>query len=147
MDEREKVRQFHEVTGQPVRLRPEMPDEATRVLRCRLLLEETLEFIKACGCTAWLGGTYRLAMVNVEIDSTHAPDLAAMAQENTDVRYVSYGNDLVMGVDGRVFAEVARANLDKAPGGVCTKRPDGKLAKPEGWKPPDVARVLEKWEP
>ena len=141
MNEHEKVKEFHRVCGIETPDRPTMPDEATRILRCRLLLDETLEFIRASGCS--VVGSGHLG----DVLTTHAPDLAAMAQENADVRYIAHGNDLAMGVDGRVFDAVHAANLAKAPNGVVTRRTDGKVVKPDGWTPPDVARVLKEWEP
>lgn len=146
MSENEKVKEFHRVMGIPTHERPTMPDEATRVLRCRLLLEETLEFIHASGCSLWFAGTYRVEARALAIDVNGTPNLAAMAQENADVRYIAHGNDLAMGVDGRVFNEVHAANLAKASNGVVTRRADGKVVKPEGWSPPDVARVIEDWD-
>lgn len=144
MSEREKVKDFHRVMGIPTQDRPTMPDEATRLLRCRLLLEETLEFIEASGCNVRFLGSHRSHGFHIII--THAPDLAAMVQENADVRYIAHGNDLALGVDGRVFDAVHVANLAKASNGVVQKDERGKVIKPDGWKPPDVARVLEEWE-
>lgn len=142
MSEHEKVKQFHRVMGVPVAAKPTMPDEATRLLRCRLLLEETLEFIKASGCVVFgltsHYGVYHLAGAT--------PDLAAMAQENEDVVYIAMGNRCAIGTDVRVFDEVHRANMAKAgPDGV-RKNAIGKVEKPDGWKPPDVARVLAEWD-
>jgi len=42
----------------------------------------------------------------------------------------------------RLWNEVHRANMDKAGG---PKRADGKVLKPEGWKPPDIHGILEQW--
>ena len=55
MTEREMVESFHRAMGLPVRDRPEMPSEAERLLRCRLLLEETMEFIGASGFDVHIG--------------------------------------------------------------------------------------------
>ena len=144
MSEHEKVKEFHRVMGISTHERPTMPDEAMRLLRCRLLLEETLEYIRASGCGVLTsGGNLERDEAYVFIDHDIAPNLAAMAQENADVRYIAHGNDLAMGVDGRPFDEVHRANMEKAPNGVVLKDERGKFRKPEGWKPPDVARVLK----
>ena len=54
---------------------------------------------------------------------------------------------MTWGVDlDEIFAEVHRANLAKAGGPV---RIDGKILKPEGWKPPRVRELLIKqgWQP
>jgi predicted HAD superfamily Cof-like phosphohydrolase len=133
--------------GIPAKTRPEMPDEATRLLRCRLMLEETLEYIRASGFSADVAWARFISMDVVSLKATHAPDLAAMAAENADVRYIAHGNDLAMGVDVRVFAAVHEANMRKAPGGIVVRRQDGKVVKPEGWQPADVARLLREWEP
>lgn len=43
-----------------------------------------------------------------------------------------------------VFCEVHLANMRKlGPDGLPIKREDGKVMKPEGWKPPDIQRVLD----
>lgn len=44
------------------------------------------------------------------------------------------------------FKEVQRSNMDKAPGGIVRRREDGKVLKPEGWKPPNLWDILYKWE-
>jgi predicted HAD superfamily Cof-like phosphohydrolase len=38
-------------------------------------------------------------------------------------------------------AEVVRSNLDKVRGDI-RRRPDGKILKPEGWTPPDIAGAI-----
>jgi predicted HAD superfamily Cof-like phosphohydrolase len=51
-----------------------------------------------------------------------------------------YGAAIESGVDlGPFFDEVHFANMRKTNGGV---RGDGKILKPEGWRPPDHARVF-----
>lgn len=63
-----------------------------------------------------------------------------------DVIYVAVGAALEFGIPlDRVWAEVHRSNMakvDPATGKVI-KRADGKVLKPEGWTPPDVAGVLK----
>lgn len=141
MTEREMVEEFHRLVGAPVRERPEMPSEAERLLRCRLLLEETMEFIRASGCDVLshpaLGWT---------IIVTHAPDLAAMAHECADVRYIAHGTDLTMGVDGgAVFELVNSANMRKiGPDGRVIRNEHGKILKPEQWGPADIASELRR---
>ena len=41
---------------QEVKWAPELPDAATRLLRARLVFEEALEFVRACGCTVAITG-------------------------------------------------------------------------------------------
>lgn len=150
MSEHEKVKQFHEAMGVPVASKPTMPDEAARLLRCRLLLEETLEFCEASG--------FMVSMHNCRISSENvrkqivtftpcfAISLERMAQENEDVVYIAMGNRGAMGTDVRVFDEVHRANMAKVGPDGARKDERGKVLKPDGWKPPDVARVLREME-
>lgn len=71
-------------------------------------------------------------------------DLAAIAHELADVVYIAYGTAHTLGLPlDAVIAAVHRANMAKVgPDGVMHFRHDGKLMKPPGWKPADVAAVL-----
>lgn len=119
----EMVREFHRAAGAHV------SDEATlhvprgvRDLRLRLISEELDEFRAA-----------------LESD-----DLIGAADAIVDLLYVVYGAAVTFGIPiEEVFAEVHRANLAKLawPGGRA-ERDDGKVVKPEAWKPPDVEGVL-----
>ncbi len=47
-----------------------------------------------------------------------------------------------------VWSEIARTNMAKFPDGVVLRRPeDDKILKPPGWKPPDIARILNEAQP
>lgn len=77
------------------------------------------------------------------IEAIDARDRMGIARELADVVYVAYGTADTLGIDlDAVFAEIHAANLRKfnPPGPLFD--PDGKLLKPPGWTPPDVARVL-----
>jgi predicted HAD superfamily Cof-like phosphohydrolase len=64
-----------------------------------------------------------------------------------DILVVTVGAIHSMGADGEgAWIEVMRSNfakIDPASGKVL-KRADGKVLKPEGWKPPELARYLNK---
>jgi len=64
-----------------------------------------------------------------------------------DILVVTIGAIHSMGADGEgAWIEVMRSNfakIDPASGKVL-KREDGKVLKPEGWKPPELARYLNK---
>lgn len=67
--------------------------------------------------------------------------LAPAIHELCDVLVVTYGAAVEFGVDiERPFTEVMGANFAKVGGPV---REDGKVLKPDGWKPADVASVLQ----
>jgi predicted HAD superfamily Cof-like phosphohydrolase len=71
-------------------------------------------------------------------------DDAAIVHELADVVYIAYGTAHTRGYPlDAVIAAVHRANMAKVgPGGSLRFRADGKLLKPLGWKPADVAAVL-----
>ena len=71
-------------------------------------------------------------------------DDAAIAHELADVVYIAYGTAHTMGLPlDAVIAAVHRANMAKVgPDGALRFRQDGKLLKPAGWRPADVAAVL-----
>lgn len=78
------------------------------------------------------------------LDALAGGDRMAIAQELADVVYVAYGtaHDLGIPLDA-VIAEIHAANmrkLDRDLGAIT--RADGKISKPPGWQPPDVAAVL-----
>jgi predicted HAD superfamily Cof-like phosphohydrolase len=142
-DYRGAVKQFHEAMGVECPPKPAVADEATRVLRCRLLLEEVLEFISAAGCVIVHMGDGRMGIEGMPTAGT--PNLAAMAHELADIHYVTFGADLAFGFPSdKVMAEVHAANMRKlGPDGKVLRRADGKVTKPDGWRPADVAKVLE----
>ena len=91
-------------------------------LRCDLILEEAHEFVEACKDPNWV------EMIDALID----------------LLYVTFGALDAMGVDATLFwDEVHRSNMLKlGPDGQPIRRADGKITKPEGWQPPDIAKVL-----
>jgi len=112
------VRAFHEAFGVAAADRPTVPTEAVRALRARLLREELDETLEAL----------------------EGDDLARIASELSDLIYVAYGTAVSLGIDIRpVFEAVHAANMRKQGGGT---RADGKVLKPPGWQPADVAAIL-----
>jgi HAD superfamily hydrolase (TIGR01509 family) len=128
-----RLRQFHTaVDGSPPPARPIRPDADLLVLRQQLIKEEYEEV------TAVYQQLLAAAQNGAQINP--AKDLAPLAHELADLLYVVYGALETCGLDAdAVFAEVHRANMSKAGG---PRRADGKLLKPPGWRPADVAAVL-----
>jgi predicted HAD superfamily Cof-like phosphohydrolase len=117
MSEQHDVYDFHVAMGVPAPSEPAPLPMRRAALRLQLLTEEGLE---ACNAVA-------------------SGDVLATIRELCDVLYVVYGTAVEMGVDlAPFFAEVHASNMRKAGGPV---RADGKITKPEGWTPPDLARV------
>lgn len=68
-------------------------------------------------------------------------DRAKLARELADVLYVAYGTAHVFGIDlDAALAEIHRAAMDKMRAGL--RRADGKILKPPGFVPPDMAGAL-----
>jgi predicted HAD superfamily Cof-like phosphohydrolase len=145
---REQVAEFHRVFGQEIRETPGIPDEATVRLRGRLVIEEAFEFVDAL-LEAKVDKDYLLHLrhrvYQVLRNAPVRPDLVAVADALADIDYVSEGSRLAFGFDGeRIADEVQASNMAKAPGGVVEKTPEGKIVKPPGWSPPNVAAELRR---
>lgn len=111
--------EFHEKFNQPFG----SGDVRDFALRQKLNLEEALELDEAFNTL----------------------DIVKIAAELADVLYVAYGTAHSLGIPIlEVLAEVHRANMDKFGSGEAKYRDDGKLLKPNGWKPADVASVLRR---
>lgn len=110
------VREFHKAVGSKDAYSPQL---RAKQLRLNLIREEYIELVTA--------------LANNDIVET--------ADALADLAYVVYGAALTFGIDlDEVLEEVHRTNMAKAGG---PRRDDGKIMKPEGWTPPDIASVLE----
>jgi predicted HAD superfamily Cof-like phosphohydrolase len=117
------VRDFHIAFSQPVGDAPHLPDENERHLRKILLQEEVDEYLSA------------------ELEN----DLVEVADALADIIYIACGTAVSYGIPlDKVFEEVHRSNMAKLVDGKPLKREDGKVIKPVGWTPPDIAGVLKK---
>lgn len=126
----QRLVEFHRAVNGAVPATPTCPDTATLRLRETLLREEFEESMAA------LAAVMRAQAAGTE------PELGDLAQELTDLLYVTYGTLVDLGIDAdAVFAEVHRANMSKLSG---PRREDGKQLKPEGWQPADVGGLVAK---
>jgi predicted HAD superfamily Cof-like phosphohydrolase len=99
------------------------PNSTTKILRSDLLWEEFEEFLSA----------------------SRKGDLVEVADALGDMMVIIAGTAVSYGIDlPAVLAEIQRSNMAKIDPetGKLKKRDDGKVLKPEGWKPPEVARVM-----
>ncbi len=130
------VKQFMQKFGQKCPDKPTMPDLANRKLRCKLILEETLEFVRACG----LAVTHRdsdgqeTAIDELLIDGPFSdcepPNLPAYADATADLRVVVIGSDIAAGIQSTpIDAIVSQSNLSKlwSPDEVESISPDSGL--------------------
>lgn len=81
-------------------------------------------------------------------DAESASDPVETLDGLLDIIVIAWGTALKYygeGVAKAGAAEVVRSNLSKVDGslGPIVRREDGKILKPQGWTPPDIAGVLE----
>ena len=118
-DAQKMVKEFHEQFDIHVAASPSEPDEATQVLRNRLIEEEFEEFREAM----------------------KTKGLSEMAKELADLLYVVYGTAVSLGIDMEpVFEEVHRSNMSKVGG---YKREDGKWIKPSTYSPACILPIIQ----
>jgi predicted HAD superfamily Cof-like phosphohydrolase len=111
--------EFHKVVMQENLLTyPNIPNDKMKILEKKLILEEVMETVEA-------------------IDSC---DLVELADGIVDSIVVLLGCAVTYGIDIRpIWDEIHKTNMAKKDGEI---RADGKKLKPIGWKPPEVARLL-----
>jgi len=111
------VEEFHRKFGLTVGETKRMRDAQ---LRCQLIREEADET-----CDALLDGS-----MTDTVDGL------------CDLIYVCLGTAVAFGIDLDEFWDAVHASNMAKEGGAT--RADGKLLKPEGWQPPDIAGILER---
>lgn len=118
--------EFHKVFSLPIGKRPQLPKREIRALRQKLDYEEFNELMAA------------------EI----ANDLVEIADAIADLIYVLVGHAVSYGIPlDEVWREVHQSNMSKAPGGIVHRRADGKILKPDNWRPPQIATILDCYAP
>ncbi len=123
-----------------------IPDDATRILRAKLILEEALETVTALGVTATVLNEDRKLKRESELsfEITDEADLEEIVDGCADISVVTMGTLIAFGVDDEpVLEEVDKANLRKFSEG-SYRREDGKWMKPPGWTKPDILGVVDR---
>lgn len=119
----QQVKEFHLGFGHPVAEIPTMIDMELAEKRANWMQEEIREFLYAIQ----------------ELDIVEAYDAIL------DILYFAVGTAVVMGLDIEPgFDEVQRSNMAKLgpDGKPILRASDGKIQKPEGWVPPQLAAVV-----
>jgi len=115
------VKEFQSAVGQNVGIRPEFPEPSERMLRMKLLQEEVEEYVQ--------GETNN--------------DIENISKELADIIYIVCGTAVSYGIPlDKVFDAVHESNMAKLVDGKPIRREDGEILKPEGWKPPDIKKIL-----
>jgi predicted HAD superfamily Cof-like phosphohydrolase len=142
---RGQVTEFHIDNGHPVIMgRPAVPSDDRVRLRLRLIAEEFLELLEACGVDIdplWDAVSDQIHGSVVDVD------LPALADAMADLDYVVEGTRLECGIDGAPIAAAVHASNMQKRGGPIDEH--GKQGKPFGWQPPDIAAELRRqgWKP
>lgn len=124
----DRLKEFHTAISGSIPTSPVLPDPETVALRETLITEEYKEVLEA------------FAQLKSAQSNGISSDITQLMHELADLLYVTYGTFADFGVDAdAVFAEVHRANMAKLAG---PRRADGKLLKPPGWQPADVAGII-----
>ena len=103
--------------------KPDLGPEEMIELRIKLLKEEVEEYAEAA----------------------RAGDLVEVLDALADIGYILAGtiiNHDMQNIYDDAFNEVHRSNMAKLVNGKVIRRKDGKVLKPEGWQPPQLAQFL-----
>lgn len=144
---------FMKLAGQEIPTTIQVPDEKTRILRAKLIMEEALETVRALGVN--IVSTSGL-IVNIDEmksgkftfikDDFHDPDLKEIVDGCLDIRVVTTGTLIACGVpDIEDLQEIVDVNnitkFRKDKDGY--KREDGKWVKPSDHPAPKVDELLK----
>jgi predicted HAD superfamily Cof-like phosphohydrolase len=142
---RDQLFEFHEAFGHHIGgAAPAVPPEEVVRLRARLIIEEACEALEAMFFAPSATAIPRLKedLKSICCRATVQVNLPALADALGDTDYVVEGTRVSFGIDGLPVAEaIHAANMAKLGGG---KDAQGKSVKPDGWKAPDIARVLRR---
>ena len=110
-----EVKSFHEKFKAAINEKPTIPSDETLRLRCKLLLEEVIEFCQAAGfgfsINAW---DLNKIHFSVKPYPDKKADLIEMADALADIQYVTDGAGLALGIDLEpISIEVHRSNMSK----------------------------------
>jgi predicted HAD superfamily Cof-like phosphohydrolase len=144
------VRQVHAAAGIQFPTTPSVQSPEDLTLSARLVVEETWEVLEALYQGRIPGRDIRqavdLILQTLKDYPPDPPDLAHLAKEIIDGIVVLVRMGAALGLPMQAcWDEVHRSNMAKFPNGVATFREDGKIQKPEGWQPPDMQAVLDRW--
>lgn len=150
-----RVDQFMKLAKQELPKTPCIPGVEVRRLRAKLIMEEALETIHALGFTVeldWLhdspGGQRSHVWQEIRnqdvgfVESGNGPDLIEIADGCADLSVVTTGTLSACGISDLPLLAIVNDNNMAKFGEGHSIREDGKLVKPPGHKPPDIASVL-----
>ena len=94
---------------------------------------------------------FRIKLLREEVEeyaeAARAGDMVEILDALADIGYILAGTIINHGMQhiyDDAFNEVHRSNMAKLVDGKVLRREDGKVMKPEGWTPPQLAQFLNK---
>lgn len=138
------VAEFMRIAGQASGPLPP-PDADALLLTLARMCESFVDLLKRARPTdvRHLRARLMLEELGETLEGLAKSDEVMVAGGLVDLLYVAIGTGVAFDIPlPAVWDAVQTANLAKFPGGVALVDENGKVVKPEGWKPPDVAEVL-----
>lgn len=147
---------FSKLAGQSIPEVPTIPDEKTRILRAKLIMEEALATIRGLGVNIYCCDPHNAIEVNIDVmkegrlvfskDDFHEPSLKDIVDGCLDLRVVTTGTLISCGiVDSPDLQELVDLNnitkFRKDKDGYL--REDGKWIKPSDHPKPEIEKVLK----
>lgn len=154
MTDAEKVREFTFEAGQPVPDKPQLMDVSEVNFITKMVLDELLELYSTvmepknakAAMMKMLSEAKNVPRMNVHPNKTHEL-IAEQGDAFVDIWYYSLNCMAKKGVNlSNIFELVHNANMAKRDSktGRFQKRADGKIIKPVGWRPPNVAAEIKR---
>ena len=120
----ESLLEFNKAFEIPYLTTPGLSSDDLIELRIKLLTEEVQEYAEAA----------------------RSGDLVEVLDALADIAYILAGTIINHGMQevyDEAFNEVHRSNMAKLVNGKVIRREDGKVMKPEGWQPPQLAKFIQ----
>ena len=120
----ESLLEFNKAFDIPYLTKPGLSSDDLIELRIKLLTEEVQEYAEAA----------------------RSGDLVEVLDALADIAYILAGTIINHGMQevyDEAFNEVHRSNMAKLVNGKVIRREDGKVMKPEGWQPPQLAKFIQ----
>ena len=139
----DRIKSFMQKVGQDTPEGAVVPDEKTRILRAKLILEEALETVDALGVHVHIEGI-EIVEEGLQYSGGGEINLQEVADGCADISVVTMGTLIAFGIDDEpLLEEVDASNLRKFGEG-SYRREDGKWMKTPGWTPPDIMGAIDK---
>lgn len=138
------VQQFHKMINQTNPSIPQVPNSDTIYLQATLMVEETFEVLYELFGVKMDAKQFMSIIINSHCWKQRPINLANLAKELADVRYINEGMFQSFGMNSTpIIKAVHQSNMAKKGAGMDSS---GKWKKPKDWNPPNLEEELNKQE-